>query len=560
MLRRLEIQDLAIIDTLHLEFEPGLNMFTGATGAGKSILVEAIGLLLGDRADADLIRDGAEQSTLYADLELEPTHELWTTLAQTHAADSTPPELVIRRQIRRNGRSRVWLNTAPVNLRTLRDLSQSLIDIHSQHAHQSLLRMHRQRQILDSYGVPSTLLEALRQQSEHWHQADRKLREQEVDVSASELELLGYQLEELEAQQLSAGEYERLLDKHRTLSHARQVLEAIGDTLAALQEEEPAISTRLHQMQRQINAVCDYEPGLKNILVLLKDATVPLDEACMELRHLLQHEKPDPAMLAAVEQRLDVWHTLARKHRVSEQELYSHQQRLRQRLDRLQHTRDARQALQRDRAAAHQRWQQLAQQLHKERNQCAKRFSAAVSDWMQRLGMSGGAFQVAVEAMADDDTPHPEGCDQVQFLVSTNPGQAMRPLHKVASGGELSRISLAIRIIASADRGIPILIYDEVDAGVGADIAGTIGELLAELAEHHQVLCISHHASIAARAGHHYRISKAQQNGKTFVAAQCLSPEQRVQELARMIGGHADDHQAQAHARGLLQNRNPGVL
>ncbi len=552
MLIQLHIRHFVIIDQLDLQFDSGMTVLTGETGAGKSILIDALGLVLGDKADTSMIRDGQERAEIVATFlagQSGPVRDILEE--QAIAADDN--ELVLRRVISRDGRSRAFINSSPVPIQLLKTLGEHLIDIHGQHAHQSLMNRHAQRALLDSYAAHPDLQDAVRTCWQTWNTASRLLAEAST-VSGdheSTITLLKYQVQELEELAPEGDEYDRLDEDYKRLANVSRLQLTTSTILADLNENDLAVDATLHNAIRELKDLTRFDSGLNTAIELLDNASIQLAEAVTELKACNSRFESDPEQLGRIEKRLDRLHEMARKHHVPARQLAAHLQQLQDQLDRLVNSREAVGRLLQEQAQTLTQYQQTAQKLSKSRIKAAKKMAEEVSGRLRGLGMPEAQLLIQI-SQGEPETPQAGGIDQVEFLVSMNPGQAPQPMRKVASGGELSRISLAIQIISKDEHGIPTLIFDEVDAGIGGGTAEIVGKLLKELAQHHQLFCVTHLAQVASQAHHHFQVSKQAMADSTQVEVKPLLREERVDEIARMIGGIRISEKTRAHAKEML--------
>lgn len=552
MLRQLVINNLAVIDRLSLDFDTGMTVLTGETGAGKSILLDALGLILGARAETGLIRGGADKTDITAIFVIERDQALRQRL---EALDiEYDAELFIRRTIGRDGRSRAYINNIPAPAQTLRELGRQLIDIHGQHAYQALAGAEAQRELLDQSGAYRPLLDRLRQVYEAWQTLTERLRA--IHPEGAEIEakrtLLRYQIDELAALEIGKAEYTTVNEEYKRLANAQTILTTCHAALDSLAESEDAVAARLGRCRQDIHGLCGFDEKLEGVATLLEGASIQLAEAAGELKHYIGQFDADTSRLAALERRLDKLHELARKHKVRPAELAAHLGKLTAELEQLEDGREQTELLQQRETELRREYAALALELHEARRQAATIMAAAITEKMHELGM-GGEFSIRVE-QAETDKPRARGLDKVSFLVSVNPGQPPRPINKVASGGELSRLSLAIQIIGARDTGVPTLIFDEVDAGIGGGIAEIVGRLLRRLAGHRQILCVTHLAQVASCGHHHFRVAKTSENNATFTRADKLDQKERVDEVARMLAGMTITDESRANARRMLES------
>ncbi len=552
MLRYLQVKHLAVIDEVELEFDGGMTVFTGETGAGKSILIEALGLALGDRAESSMVRAGCEQASISAIFD-PPPDTAFAALLEQHGIEREE-ELVIKRQVGSDGRSRAFVNGSPVPLTVLRAIGERLADIHGQHEHHSLLRRDAQRELLDEFGHHEQLLDAVGSA----HARLRALQERLVQLEGAsgsaegEADLLRYQVSELKALQPTPEGIAALEEEHRRLANAGRLAEGCGQILDLLSDAEDNAQVMADRAAREVNALARLDARFAEVAAMLEAASIQLGEAALWLRHYAGGMDADPARVEQIEQQIAGLHDLARKHRVPAPELPAQLVRLEQRLYELEHGAELRQQLRREIEAALQGYDEAAQRLHEVRVKAAKKLAAAVTRNMHELGMPGGRFAVGVESPgAAARAAH--GSDRVEFEVTANPGQPMRPLIKVASGGELSRISLAIQVLSARGKRVPSFVFDEVDVGIGGRVAEIVGRMLRDLGGSGQVLCVTHLPQVAALGHQHIRIEKAIDDGTTRIDASPLGSEARVEELARMLGGVTITKQTVAHARAMLE-------
>jgi DNA repair protein RecN (Recombination protein N) len=537
MLLGLQVRDFAIIDQLAIEFAPGMPVLTGETGAGKSILVDALGLVLGERGSGQIVRSGAKRAEFSAEFDISslPAVKL---LLEEQALDQDN-ECLLRRVVGADGRSRAFINGNAATVQQLKALGEILLDIHGQHFHQSLVRRPVQRDLLDHFGGLLEQREATDAAYSQWN----VLTEQRAQLIAadanreSRLDLLEFQLNELEVLALSVEEYEELLAERQKCLHGGRLAEGIGQALGALADDEAGnAGTLLAEANKAVAALLRYDSGLLPVQQLLESAAIQVSEAADTLQHYGASLNLDPARRDWIEERLDAVQSVARKHRIEAEEIPALHKRLRLELDELTHAAERGQQLDAAVRSARNNFQILAEALSVSRAKAATRFSDAVTAAMSGLGMPGGKFDVRLTRLDIDDA-RPWGLDEVEFLISANPGQAPQALARVASGGELSRMSLAIQVIASDGSSIPTMVFDEVDSGVGGSVAEMVGRRLQELGARRQVLCVTHLPQVASLADAHFRISKVTDGKATRTGLRALGDEERIQEIARMLGG-----------------------
>lgn len=555
MLTQLQVRDLAIVSELELECAAGMTALTGETGAGKSILIDALSLALGDKAEVSMIRAGSERAEIIAIFDLSASTEArdWL-LAQEFADDE--PECVLRRVIVREGRSRAYINGRAATGAQLRELGNLLVDIHGQHAHQSLLRPIAQRDLLDAYGDHLPLAGAVAGAFREFHKIDQQLKALEAACveRASRLELLRFQVQELDALGMTAVEIEALDQEQRRLSHLGRLQETAARVLQLLAETEPSLEDHLRGATADIAELAVIDAGLSASRELLETATIHVGEAAASLRHYLDGLDLDPAALAAVEIRLAQVHDLGRKYRVFPVQLPDALENRRAELIALEQADVTLGDLHAARDAAWQRFLTLAQQLSAARAVTAERLTATVTAAMQQLGMVGGRFAVDIEPLALERA-NGGGLERLNFLVSANPGQPLQSLIKVASGGELSRISLGIQVATAECGRIPTLVFDEVDVGIGGGVAEIVGRLLRRLGAARQVLCVTHLPQVAAQAHWQLRVRKEAIDGHTYTRIEPLNETARVDEIARMLGGTEITVRTRDHASEMLNWR-----
>lgn len=550
MLTQLRIRDFVTVVALELDLSAGMSAVTGETGAGKSILIDALGLLLGDRADSAVIRHGAAHTDISAVFEISarPAAQAW--LAERDLYHE--PECHLRRVISQQGRSRNYINGIPQPAQALRQLGAYLVEIHGQHEHQSLLQREAQRQLLDAYAGHSALAAQLAEHYRAWSRLGQELRALRKASSERDarLEILRYHLQELDALNLLAGEILQLETEQRRLAHASQLLESCQLLLNQLSEADThAVADQLTSALRELAGLERLDARLRPLGELLNAALIQVQEASAELRDYVQSLDLDPAHLVQVEQRLTAAHHLARKHKLDVTELPALRTRLAAELHALEHSETRLDSLQQELQAARSAYHQVAEQLSVQRAVAAQEFGERITAALASLGMPHGQFAVLLETL---DKPTVGGMESVEFQVSANPGQPLRPLAKVASGGELSRISLAIQVLAAHTTGVPTLVFDEVDSGIGGAVAEVVGRELRTLGQQRQVLCVTHLPQVAAQAHQQFKVEKHSFAHSTHTEVTCLEPDARVVEIARMLGGVELTAQSLAHAREML--------
>jgi DNA repair protein RecN (Recombination protein N) len=552
MLQHLYIRDFAIVHQLEIALDSGFSVLTGETGAGKSILIDALALVLGDRADSDVIRHGCTRAEVTADFALKPTHAAAKWLKQHELFDDQ--ECVLRRVIEADKPSRGFINGRPMPIQMLRELGEHLVDIHGQHEHQSLLKREAQREILDGYAGLTETVETLATHYQQWKSLEDRLqalRHQSADRDAR-VELLRYQVKELDALALEPGEVPALEEEHARLTNGAELLEGVQAIAQSVyDDDENAVARQLARAVGKLDSLSQYDPKLGEITALLNEAAIQVDEAGSRLHHYLDNLELDPERLQAVERRLSSVHDLSRKHKVRAEELPAVHERLRTELNDIEDLDTNLGKLEEDIRKERDAYTKVAKEITRGRETAAKKLARAVTGEMQELGMPGGNFDVALAAPAGGETSA-HGNERVEFLVSANSGQPAKPLNKVASGGELSRISLALQVVIAGLGNVPTLIFDEVDVGIGGRVAEIVGQKLRALGKSRQVLCITHLAQVAAQGERHLAVSKRVEGKITLAEVRPLAERERTLEIARMIGGVEISKQTLAHAKDML--------
>lgn len=548
MLRRLTIRDFVLVDRLELEFEAGFGTLTGETGAGKSILVDALAFALGERADAGLIRSGAERAEVSVEFDLDsaPAAASWL---REHDLD-TSEGLLLRRVLDANGRSRAYLNGSPVTVQQLREVAESLVDIHGQHAHQSLLRSDAQRALLDTHAGLNPLLAEVTSAWRAWREVKALLEAAAGGAEAltREREQLDWQVRELEALGFSAEEWGALNHEHKRLAHATNLVDGARFSLAILAEGDAACEAQIDTVASRLDGLAEYDPALAEVAALLQSAQAELAEAISALRRYADRVELDPARLSEIERRIEAVLDCARKFRSTPEELPVLLAHWQERLAALGEAADVA-ALEARAAKTRKQYESLAQRLSKARLQAASGLGSDVSRVMQQLALGGGVFEITLQVV---DGGNAFGLEQVEFRIAGLAGTESRPLAKVASGGELSRISLAIQVVTSQAASVPTLIFDEVDVGIGGGVAEVVGRLLRELGADRQVLCVTHLPQVAARANWQWQVAKSGEAGQIRSRVTMLDADARVEEIARMLGGVEITTITRQHAREML--------
>ncbi len=552
MLRALAIRHFTIIEELELEFGPGFSAITGETGAGKSVLVDALGLLLGSRAETGLIAEGQEQADLSARFDLAPQHEARAWLSDQ--AMDEGDELVVRRVLSRRGSSRAWINGRTATVGQLSELGALLAEIHGQHEHQLLELAEVQRRLVDQQLDPA-LPEDVTEAFQSWQEARAAQERFEADAGdPSQLELLRFQCDELESLEPGSGEYAELEAEQEKLARADEIRAALASATAALdQDDGPGVRGLLLEAGGALERIRDVDKDLDGIAAMLEEARINVDEALSALERRADIDEGDPERLQTVNQRLERMLELARKHRIRPGELPERTQTLRERLDQLDNQDEQRRSLSEALETALYQWRTRADALSKARQEAAGKLGESVNQRLAELGMDQATLAIRVES---DPSAQParHGQDRLGIEFSANPGQTPRPLGKVASGGELSRVSLALMIAARPQRGPVVRVFDEVDAGIGGETAHVVGEFLRQAADAGQAFCVTHLAQVAARADNQFRVAKKSEGERTRVTIEALDDAARKSEIARMLGD-SESRRSLAHAAEMLGNR-----
>ena len=553
MLHMLSIHDFVIVDALELEFESGFTVFSGETGAGKSILIDALALVLGERGDAGMVREGRPRADISAefttdqgdDSAAESAAETW--LKENELADDG--RALLRRVIDASGRSKAWINGSPATLAQLRELGDHLVDIHGQHAHQLLLRSGAQRAMLDSHAHLTTRAAEVADTYAEWRSLSAQVMRFETDTRAVELEReqLAWQVEELERLAIKPGEWEAIGDEHRRLAHAASLIEGAQMSVDALSEADGAIAGRLSTIIHKLDPLAAIDPLLRPVLDALEPARIEISEAARMLNDYLARVELDPTRLTEVEARIDAIHSTSRKFRIAPEDMQNELDAKKARLATLEGASDI-DAMRAREATASNSFRSAAETLSSCRASAAPQLADAITEAMQSLNMTGGRFEIAL--LPIEPTAH--GLEDIEFRVAAHPGSTPRALAKVASGGELARISLAISVIASVATTVPTLIFDEVDSGIGGAVAEVVGRLLRRLGESRQVLCVTHLPQVAALGNDHFAVRKETEDEFALTRIEKLEGATRVDEVARMLGGLAITTTTRKHARELL--------
>jgi len=553
MLRSLNIRDFVIVDTLDIDLESGFTVLTGETGAGKSILLDALALVLGERADASQIREGknkAEISAIFAlQGQLQTSINQWLD-EQGFSSEDNGATLILKRVIDTSGRSRAFINGGTATLNQSKELGSLLVDIHGQHAHQLLLKSGAQRDLLDNQAQLQDQVAQVKQLHHLWQSAKKQL---ELAMHAGEnlqkeQERLSWQLEELDALAPQAGEWAEVETEHSRLANAARLIEGSQNAINLLQEQDGHAEELLSKAFSEIEDLAKLDSNLDDAKIAIEAAQIQLSEAAHSLNRYLQKIDVDPARLKEVEERLKDLHSASKKFKCKPEDLPQTWEDIREKVTAIKDSQDLA-ALEKNLHTTHANYLKEAKLLSQARKKAAKILEKSVTDAMQDLSMAGGLFSIQLEELSEGG---PYGLEQVEFLVAGHPGVTPKPLAKVASGGELARISLAISVITSEASQIPTLIFDEVDSGIGGAVAETVGKRLKELGQAHQVLCVTHLAQVAAQGHQHWKVSKHSEANTTISQITSLNRQERVEEVARMLGGTEITETTRRHARELL--------
>lgn len=547
MLTHLAIKQFTLVENLELDIAQGFTVITGETGAGKSILLDALGLCLGDKADGQAVRHGADKAELSAlfDVSQLPQAQAW--LAER---DLTQDECCLRRVVYKEGRSKAWVNGSVVTLAELRFLGELLINIHSQHAHQSLLKKETHRQLLDNVGHLQALAASVGQYYQQWLNCKQQLAHSQANYAAQQarLELINNHLEELEKLALKNGEYEQLEQEYDYLANYESLMHDSQQALSLLDEGEQPISRQLQQALRAIESHQTRSSSLANVCTSLQSALIEIKESSRELNGFLAQQDLDPQRLAWLENKISEAQRLARKHKIMAHELPALQQRLTTEQQQQQQAQDLT-SLEHAVEQAQDNYLQAAEQLRQARQAVAPQITEQVTEHLRALSMPNTQLSYQFKPL---DKPSREGLDEIELLFSANLGQQLQPLAKIASGGELSRFALAVQVIQAQHSAVPVLVFDEVDVGISGGTAEVVGNLLRTLGERAQILCITHQPQVAAKGHSHWQVQKYTQDDKTLSRVIELNRQQRIEEIARMSGGLIVSQETLKHAESML--------
>ena len=554
MLTQLTINNFAIVRQLEIELAKGMSVITGETGAGKSIAIDALGLCLGQRIETSMVREGQERAEICATFFIEPTNPAYQWLQEQELQDpDNPSDCILRRVINADGRSKAFINSTPVSASQLKEIGQYLIHINGQHASQLLLKNDYQLQLVDTFAHHKDLLAQMREDYRVWKnlQTQVKTFQQKVSENEAKKQLLQYQVEELDEFALRPNEYLELEEDQRRLSNSEQLTQLSQSALQLLSENETvSIDSMLYRATQYIDELSELDPRYASVQTMLNDALIQVQEATSEVQHLASHIEQDPMLLQEIEQRLGQALQLARKHNVKPEELVEWHQKLKAELTALLDFSESEERLILEEKAAFEKMQHTAKQLHESRCQAAEKLAQQVTDSIKGLAMENAEF--FIEVNSDLTKVAANGADNIVFTLRSNLGQQAQPLAKVASGGELSRISLAIQVLTSDQSAIPTLIFDEVDVGISGKTASVVGKLLRQLGDKCQVLCVTHLPQVACHGHHQFNVEKFTVDDKTETKMTALSQEERVPALARLLGGSEITDLALANAQEML--------
>lgn len=554
MLTQLTINNFAIVRQLEIELAKGMSVITGETGAGKSIAIDALGLCLGQRIETSMVREGQERAEICASFFIEPTNPAYQWLQEQELQDSdNPSDCILRRVINADGRSKAFINSTPVSASQLKEIGQYLIHINGQHASQLLLKNDYQLQLVDTFAHHYDLLAQMREDYRAWKhlQTQVKTFQQKVAENEAKKQLLQYQVEELDEFALRPNEYLELEEDQRRLSNSEQLTQLSQSALQLLSENETvSIDSMLYRATQYIDELSELDPRYASVQTMLNDALIQVQEATSEVQHLASHIEQDPMLLQEIEQRLGQALQLARKHNVKPEELVAWHQKLKAELTALLDFSESEERLILEEKAAFEKMQNTAKQLHESRCQAAEKLAQQVTHSIKGLAMENAEF--FIEVNSDLTKVAANGADNIVFTLRSNLGQQAQPLAKVASGGELSRISLAIQVLTSDQSAIPTLIFDEVDVGISGKTASVVGKLLRQLGDKCQVLCVTHLPQVACHGHHQFNVEKFTVDDKTETKMTALSQEERVPALARLLGGSEITDLALANAQEML--------
>ncbi|MFL2840629.1 MAG: DNA repair protein RecN [Pseudohongiellaceae bacterium] len=551
MLNQLTINNYAIVEQLDLELKSGMTVITGETGAGKSIMLDALALTLGDRADKDVIQPGQDKTEICASFDIKTNKEAKHWLEEK---DYYTDECILRRIVTAEGRSKAYINGSPVTLNELKQLGEMLVDIHTQHEHQSLLKTSTHHRLLDDFCDIGDLAHKVADAAKSWQQLNLSLKtlESQAEEQNAHFELQHYQLKELNELNLAADEYPILEDEHQQLNHAESILSSLQSAIELCRDnDEQNIQAALGRVQTLLEDMPYRSTSMETAYELLSTALIQVEEATNELSQAAYNLDKNPTRMQELDERLSAIHQLARKHKVKPEKLSTFHQKLQGEMGSASSADEQIENFKRELKVLETTYQALADKLSKKRSSGALKLSKAINVQLKKLDMDSASFSIAL-TNDKSNTLSAKGNEKIEFLVSTNPGQSPKSLIKIASGGELSRISLAIQVVTAQTSSIPSLIFDEVDVGIGGKVALVVGDLLRQLGDKGQVLCVTHQAQVASQGNHHLYVSKLAGKNSISTKVTKLSGEEKVIEIARMLGGNAENESSMAHAREMV--------
>lgn len=553
MLTQLSVNNFAIVRHLVLDLEQGMSVITGETGAGKSIAIDALGLCLGYRSESSMIRHGADKADISATFFMQPNSPAYQWLAERELLDEeNPQECILRRMINLEGRSKAFVNNHPIPASQLRELGQYLIHLNGQHAPQLLLKNEYQLELIDNYANLHADLAEMQQSYQYWRKQYqlRKNYHQQCAENEARKQLLQYQVEELDEFAIKENEFEEMEETHARLSNAESLTELSQSVLEVLSDDNVNADSLIYQAIRDLEDLAEVDTRYQSALDMLNEALIQVQEASSEVRNLADHIEQDPEMLKELDERIAKTISLSRKHHVLPNQLWQHHAKLQQELQELlDHSQNEHTLIEQERAA-HQQCVQLAEQISMKRKQAGKKLAEQVTQQIKQLSMENGEFFVDVKF--DPKKLSPQGADFVEFNLRSNLGQLMQPLAKIASGGELSRISLAVQVLTANKLSTPTIIFDEVDVGISGSAATTVGKLLRQLGKKCQVLCVTHLPQVASYGHHHFNVQKYVENNQTETQMTHLKEEERISALARLLGGSKITEAVLANAKEML--------
>lgn len=553
MLTQLSVNNFAIVRHLVLDLEQGMSVITGETGAGKSIAIDALGLCLGYRSESSMIRHGADKADISATFFMQPNSPAYQWLAERELLDEeNPQECILRRMINLEGRSKAFVNNHPIPASQLRELGQYLIHLNGQHAPQLLLKNEYQLELIDNYANLHADLAEMQQSYQYWRKQYqlRKNYHQQCAENEARKQLLQYQVEELDEFAIKENEFEEMEETHARLSNAESLTELSQSVLEVLSDDNVNADSLIYQAIRDLEDLAEVDTRYQSALDMLNEALIQVQEASSEVRNLADHIEQDPEMLNELDERIAKTISLSRKHHVLPNQLWQHHAKLQQELQELLDHSQNEQALIEQERAAHQQCVQLAEQISVKRKQAGAKLAEQVTQQIKQLSMENGEFFVDVKF--DPKKLSPQGADFVEFNLRSNLGQLMQPLAKIASGGELSRISLAVQVLTANKLSTPTIIFDEVDVGISGSAATTVGKLLRQLGKKCQVLCVTHLPQVASYGHHHFNVQKYVENNQTETQMAHLKEEERISALARLLGGSKITEAVLANAKEML--------